>query len=65
MYTLSILPCLPHIFNDSIINKYIGNTSANQGTHTKDKVIIHIGKYQSELIKNDSIHWMNQSVFNE
>ena len=54
-YNISILPRLPHLFNDSIINKHIENVSINQVINT----------YQRELIKNDSVHWLNQSVFND
>jgi hypothetical protein len=61
MYTLSILPCLPHIFNDSIINKYIGSMSKNQVKDT----IKYFNMYQQELNKNNNSHWLNQSVFND
>jgi len=60
-YNLSILPCLPHIFNDSIINKYIGNISTNSVIDT----VKYFNVYQQELNKNNNSHWLNQSVFND
>jgi hypothetical protein len=64
-YNISILPCIPHLFNDSIISKYIGNVGTNKATYTKEEVMIRMNTYQCELIKNDSVHWLNQSVFND
>ena len=64
-YNISILPCIPHLFNNSIISKYIGNVGTNKATYTKEEVMIRMNTYQCELIKNDSVHWLNQSVFND